>query len=258
MTTTYSDSSVNQHFPVEEWQARLELAATFRLLAQLGWGEMIFNHISLRVPGEAVTYLMNPFGLMYEEVTASSLIKVDLDGNLVGDSPYSANPAGFRFHGAIHSTVPDAHCVMHTHTTAGSAVACLDEGLSPDNFYAAQLDEAVAYHDFEGITVRDGEVPRMLAALGDKPLLILRNHGLLAHGPSLAAAFYRLWVLNRACEIQLAAQSTGQSLRPVSDAAARTSSQIARNFVAPGRGAEQLMFDALLRKVNRDDPSFAQ
>ena len=258
MTTIHSDSAVPQQIPVEEWQARLELAATFRLLAQLGWGEMIFNHISLRVPGETVTYLMNPFGLMYEEVTASSLVKVDLDGNLVGDSPYSANPAGFRFHGAIHRTVPDAHCVMHTHTTAGSAVACLDEGLSPDNFYAAQIADAVAYHEFEGITVCDGEVPRMLAALGDKPLLILRNHGLLAHGPSLGVAFYRLWVLNRACEIQLAAQSTGRPLRPVTESAAQVSSQAARNFVAPGRGAEHLMFDALLRKVHRDDPSFAQ
>ncbi|MEU2006927.1 class II aldolase/adducin family protein [Rhodococcus sp. NPDC019627] len=258
MTTIYSDRAVPEQIPAEEWQARLELAATFRLLAQLGWGEMIFNHISLRVPGETVTYLMNPFGLMYEEVTASSLIKVDLDGNLVGDSSYSANPAGFRFHGAIHRTVPDAHCVMHTHTTAGSAVACLDEGLSPDNFYAAQIADAVAYHEFEGITVRDGEVPRMLAALGNKPLLILRNHGLLAHGPSLGVAFYRLWVLNRACEIQLAAQSTGRPLQPVSASAAQVSSRVARSFVAPGRGAEQLMFDALLRKVHRDDPSFAQ
>ncbi|KXX60726.1 class II aldolase/adducin family protein [Rhodococcus sp. LB1] len=241
----------------EEWSARVELAGTFRLFAMLGWDEMIFNHISFRLPGETPTYLMNPFGLMYEEITASQLIKVDLDGNLVEDSPYAANPAGFLFHGAIHRTVPHAHCVMHTHTTAGSAVACLDEGLSPDNFYAAQLRNSVGYHEFEGITVNEGEIPRMLASLNDKPLLILRNHGLLSHGPSIAHAFYRLWVLDRACQVQLAAQSTGQPLRSVTDAAARSSAQVAADFVAPGRGPERLMFEALLRKVHRHDPGFA-
>ncbi|MFK4227886.1 class II aldolase/adducin family protein [Streptomyces sp. NPDC019890] len=258
MTVVLQNTMTPAGMAEAEWEARLELAATYRLFAMLGWDEMIFNHISLRLPGESPTYLMNPFGLMYEEVTASSLIKVDLDGNLVEDSPYAANPAGFLFHGAIHRTVPDAHCVMHTHTTAGSAVACMDSGLSPDNFYAAQLHDAVAYHEFEGITVNEGEVPRMLAALGDKHLLILRNHGLLAHGRTTAEAFYRLWVLNRACEIQLAAQSTGQPLRRVSEAAALSSSRIAADFLEPGRGPEQMMFAALLRKVDRLDPGYAQ
>ncbi|MFI1168559.1 class II aldolase/adducin family protein [Streptomyces sp. NPDC020801] len=251
-------TSAPEGMAVAEWEARLELAATYRLFATLGWGEMVFNHISLRLPGEPATYLMNPFGLMYEEVTASNLIKVDLDGNLAEESLYAANPAGFLFHGAIHRTVPDAHCVMHTHTTAGSAVACLDTGLSPDNFYAAQLYGTVAYHEFEGITVNAGEVPRMLAALGDKRLLVLRNHGLLSHGRTVAEAFYRLWVLNRACEIQLQAQSTGQPLRQVSVAAAISSSRAAADFLEPGEGPEQLMFDALLRKVHRVDPGYAQ
>ncbi|WP_113698773.1 class II aldolase/adducin family protein [Nonomuraea lactucae] len=242
-------------FSEDEWALRRELAAAYRILHLLGWGEMIFNHLSLRVPGEQA-YLMNPFGLMYDEITASNLIKVDLDGNLVEPSAYRPNPAGFLFHGAIHRTVPDAHCVMHTHTTAGSAVACLDSGLSPDTFYAAQLHEAVAYHEFEGITVNDGEVPRMLAALGDKRLLILRNHGLLAHGRTVAETFYSLWVLNRACEIQLAAQATGGRLRKVSEAAAISSTRTADEFLEPGIGPERLMFDALVRRARRIDPTF--
>jgi ribulose-5-phosphate 4-epimerase/fuculose-1-phosphate aldolase len=249
-------TQASHRYSDEEWQLRIELAATFRIFAMLGWGEMIFNHISLRVPGDEPAYLTNPFGLLYEEVTALNLIKVDLDGNLVEDSPYLPNPAGFLFHGAIHRTVADAHCIMHTHTTAGSAVACLEDGLSPDNFYSAQLRDAVAYHDFEGIIVNEGEVPRLLAALGSRSLLILRNHGLLAHGRTPAEALGRLWVLNRACEIQLVAQQTGRPLRPITEQAAITSSRAVANFLEQGRGPEQMMFDALVRKVRQSAPGF--
>ena len=239
-----------------EWQLRVELAATFRIFALLGWDEMIFNHISVRVPGEPATYLMNPFGLLYEEITAPDLIRVDLDGALVEPSPHRPNPAGFLFHGAIHREISGAHCVMHTHSTAGSAVACLDSGMSPDNFYASQLRGGVAYHDFEGITVHAGEVPRMLTALGDRRALVLRNHGLLAVGTDLADALYRLWVLERACAVQLAAQGSGRPLRAVTEAAAATSAAAATDFLDSGVGPQRLMFEALLRKAHRESPGF--
>jgi ribulose-5-phosphate 4-epimerase/fuculose-1-phosphate aldolase len=179
------------------------------VFAMLGWTELIYNHITVRVPGTHSHFLINPFGLHYTEVTASNLVKIDVDGNVLDDSPYPVNPAGFVVHAAIHRALPDAHCVMHTHTTAGLAVACSQSGLVNNNFYSAQLHGMVAYHDFEGITVRADEGPRLVANLGDKRLLILRNHGLLSIGETIAQAFARLWTLNRACDIQLATATLG-------------------------------------------------
>ncbi|MGH8676590.1 MAG: class II aldolase/adducin family protein, partial [Burkholderiales bacterium] len=191
-------------FPVSEAEreARVQLAACYRIFNHLGWVEMIFNHITLRVPGPEKLFLINPFGLHYSEITASSLVLIDIEGNPVRESTWPVNKAGFVIHSAIHGQVESAHCVMHTHTTTGMAVACLKEGLSPTNFYAAQLYGRVAYHDFEGITVDEGEKGRMLASVGDKPAVILRNHGLLAWGPSVAEAFMLLWTLQRACDVQ--------------------------------------------------------
>jgi ribulose-5-phosphate 4-epimerase/fuculose-1-phosphate aldolase len=218
--------------------------------------EMIFNHITVRVPGEDGHLLINPFGLMYREVTASNLVKIDLDGNILSDSDWPINEAGLLIHSVIHTARPDAHCVMHTHTTSGTGVACLRDGVDPNNFYSAQLRDMIAYHDFEGITVDPEEKPRLVANLGDRNLMVLRNHGLLALGPTLPAAFAMLWTLQRACEIQLAAQSSGQPLMPVTDEAAvrstRESFQLGDRTVA-GKS----LFDALRRRVDQIDPGYA-
>jgi len=238
----------------EEWEARVQLAAAYRIFDHLGWTELIYNHISLRVPGEARHYLINPFGLHYSEVTASNLVKVDLDGNIVGASDWPINPAGITFHGAIHATLPDAHCVMHLHTTATQAVCCLKDGLSFTNFYAAQLYGKVAYHDFEGITVHAEEGSRILRSAQGKPVLLLRNHGPVTIGFSLPQALSLMWLVNRACEIQLASSSMGELL-PIPAAVLEKCVADSLNF-NPAYGAGQDSFDALQRIVDRIDPSY--
>jgi len=192
-----------------EWQARVQLAACYRVFDLLGWTEAIFNHITLRVPGPQRVFLINPFGLMYHEVTASNLVAVDIDGHPVRPTEYAVNRAGFVTHSAIHGHVDQAHCVMHTHTTTGMAVACSEQGLSHDSFYGAQLHGRVAYHEFEGITVNPDERSRMLRSIGDKQCVILRNHGLLSWGHGIAEAFMWLWTLQRACDVQVASRSVG-------------------------------------------------
>ena len=165
-----------------EQELRVQLAACYRIFDHMGWSEMIFNHITAKVPGPDHHFLINPYGLHYSEVKASNLVKVDIDGSIVEDTDYAVNPAGIVIHTAIHAARPDVHCIAHTHTNAGMAVACSQEGLRNDNFYSALLHNRIAYHDFEGITVMDDEKPRLIANLGDKSLMILRNHGLLAGG----------------------------------------------------------------------------
>jgi ribulose-5-phosphate 4-epimerase/fuculose-1-phosphate aldolase len=197
-----------------ERELRVQLAAAYRVFHHLGWTEMIFNHITLRVPGPEKLLLINPFGLHYSEITASSLVLIDLEGNPVRESKWPVNRAGLVIHSAIHGALEDAQCVMHTHTTTGMAVASLKDGLSPTNFYAAQLHGQVAYHDFEGITVEPAEKARLVRSLGDKSALILRNHGLLTWGPSLPEAFMMLWTLQRACDVQIAASAAG-ALNPI-------------------------------------------
>src|ERR671919_847905 len=197
-----------------ERNARVELAAAYRIFDMLGWVEMIFNHITVRVPGPEVRFLINPFGLHYREVRASNLVLIDIEGNPVRETTWPVNRAGFVIHSAIHAAIPHAHCVMHTHTTTGIAVACLEEGLSPHNFYGAMLHGLVAYHEFEGITVEPGEKERLVRDIGDKPAVVLRNHGLLAWGPSVSQAFVMLWTLQRACDVQIAAASAG-SVNPI-------------------------------------------
>jgi ribulose-5-phosphate 4-epimerase/fuculose-1-phosphate aldolase len=241
-------------FSAEEWQARVQLAAAYRIFDYLGWTELIYNHISLRLPGPERHFLINPFGLHYSEVTASNLVKIDLDGNIVGHSDWPINPAGFTPHATIHANIRNAHCVMHTHTTAGLAVACSQGGLSMSNFYAAQLHGKVAYHDFEGITVHPDEGPRLLKSIGDKPAVILRNHGLLAWGDTLPRAFAILWLLNRACEIQVASTAMGPVIEipeTIQKKCTADSLQFNARF-----GAGQDVFDALTRLVDRIDPSY--
>ena len=196
-----------------ERAARVELAGCYRIFDMLGWTELIFNHITLRVPGPQRVFLINPFGLEYREVTASNLVAVDVDGNPVRPGQHPINRAGFVTHSAIHGHVDGAHCVMHTHTTTGCAVAGLEEGLSHDSFYGAMLHGRVAYHDFEGVTVNPDERSRMLASIGDKQVVILRNHGLLTWAKTIPEAFLWLWTLQRACDIQIAAASAGTTRR---------------------------------------------
>jgi ribulose-5-phosphate 4-epimerase/fuculose-1-phosphate aldolase len=239
-----------------EHALRVQLAGAYRIFAMLGWTELIYNHITLRVPGPQTHFLINPFGLHYTEVTASNLVKVDLDGNAVDRSGHRVNPAGFVVHAAIHRALPDAHCVMHTHTTAGLAVACSEAGLENSNFYSAQIDGMVAYHDFEGITLRGDEGPRLVANLGEKRLMILRNHGLLAVGSTLAQTFARLWTLNRACEIQLATAALGRA-RPIAPDVAARCTRDALQF-DPAYGAGQDVLDALLRQVDKIDCSYKE
>jgi ribulose-5-phosphate 4-epimerase/fuculose-1-phosphate aldolase len=236
-----------------EWALRLELAACYRLFAALGWTEMIYNHITARVPGPARQYLINPFGLNYSEVTARNLVKVDLKGAVLDGSRHEINRAGFVIHSAIHGARQDAHCVIHTHTTAGVAVACKEEGLSHDNFYGAMHYGRVAYHEFEGITTDEAEQPRLIASLGDKPILVLRNHGLLVIGAHVPDALLTYWTLQRACEVQLAAASIAgpnRAIRPHVFEAIQA--QILGMGAVEGAGNErrgQLFFDAALRRA---------
>jgi ribulose-5-phosphate 4-epimerase/fuculose-1-phosphate aldolase len=237
-----------------EWDARVQLAACYRIFAHLGWTELIYNHITLRLPEQERQFLINPFGLMYSEVCASNLVKIDLAGRVIGDSNWPINPAGFTVHAAIHEHIHDAHCVMHTHTTAGMAVACSRGGLSMSNFYSAQLHGKLAYHDFEGITVHADEGPRLVRNIGQRQAVILRNHGLLAWGSTLAQTFAILWLLNRACEIQLAATAMGPVIE-IPEAIQRRCTEDSLQFRADF-GAGQDVLDALTRIVDRADPSY--
>lgn len=237
-----------------EWQARIKLAACYRIFAHLGWAELIYNHISLRVPGPDEHFLINPFGLHYTEVTASNLVKVDIEGNVIGYSDWPVNPAGFTFHGAIHATLTDMHCVMHMHTTQAMAVCCLKEGLSFTNFYAAQLWGQVAYHDFEGITVHREEGARILASSAGKQVLLLRNHGPVVIGKTLAQAFNLMWLVQRACEIQIASQSLGE-VQPITVAAKEGCVRDSLNF-NPKFGYGEDSFAAMQRLIDRIDPGY--
>jgi ribulose-5-phosphate 4-epimerase/fuculose-1-phosphate aldolase len=264
MTTSINTTAAAPHgMHPDEWAARVELAACYRVFAHLGWTEMIYNHITLRLPesvaGEEKQFLINPFGLHYSEVTASNLVKINLQGDVLDGSSHRVNPAGFVVHATIHGGLEGAHCVMHTHTTAGVAVACLKGGLQQTNFYSAQLHGMVAYHDFEGITIHADEGPRVLQSIGTRPAVILRNHGLLAWGATVPQTFAILWTLQRACEIQLATFSMGGAAAaiPVAEAIAARCTRDALQF-SPDHGAGRDVFDALVRQVNRLDSSYLE
>lgn len=226
---------------------RVELAACYRVFHRLGWTELIFNHITLRVPGDTPAYLINPFGLNYDEVTAANLVKIGHDGVPLQATPHHVNRAGFIVHSAVHGARPDAHCVMHTHTTAGMAIACKAGGLGHDDFYGAELFGNVAYHAFEGITVHGGESPRLVASLADKRVLVLRNHGMLVCGSSVFNAFRWMWTLQRACEVQLAADSLSGPNLPLTDAVRTACAADAKAF-EPRESLEKMLFDSVLRR----------
>jgi len=243
-------------WPRDEWRLRVQLAACYRVFDQLGWTELVFNHITVRVPGEQPAYLINPFGLNYAEVTARNLILVGLDGRPLAPTEHPVNRAGFVIHSALHGARADAHCVMHTHTTAGMAVACKAGGLGHDDFYGAELFGDVAYHAFEGITVHEDEGPRLVASLGDKHVLVLRNHGMLVVGSDVFNAFRWMWTLQRACEVQVAAAALpGPDLAladPVREACARD----ARAFEPRGQ-LERMLFLSVLRRAGATAASLA-
>ena len=232
----------------EKWAVRLELAALYRAFDWLGWTELIYNHITAKVPGPDHHYLINPYGLWYNEVTASNLVKVNLAGQAVDGSKYPVNVAGFVIHSAVHAARDDAHCVIHTHSTAGSAVSCKKDGLRYDNFYSAILHGQVAYHEFEGVTTDTSEQERLVKSLGMKSILILRNHGLLVTGMCISQAFSNYWTLQRACEIQAATDAmAGENLPITPKVLAETPERTLpfRSGARPGG----MVFDGLLRRA---------
>jgi ribulose-5-phosphate 4-epimerase/fuculose-1-phosphate aldolase len=246
----------NSEMSAAEWEARQELAACYRVFAMLGWDEMIYNHITVKLPDEDGAFLINPFGLHFSEVKASNLVKIDIDGNKLDDNPYPVNLAGFTQHSVFHRHLPDAHCIMHTHTTAGMAVSSLEGGLQPTNFYACNFVGQIAYHEFEGVTVRAEEGERLIEHLGDKRVMLLRNHGILVMGRTLPEAFIKHWSLQRACEIQMATLSMGKPLLVPDEVVAVHQRDLSKVQI-PG-GAGQADFKAMVRLVDKIDPSWRE
>ena len=245
-----------------EWNLRQELAACYRLIAHFRMSDLIFTHVSARVPGAEHHFLINPYGLLFDEITASQLVKIDLHGNPVGPSPHPVNPAGFVIHSAIHGAREDARCVLHTHTRAGCAVAALECGLLPLNQISMEFYGRVGYHAYEGIAFNMDEQQRLVEDLGENSVMILRNHGLLTVGSTVAEAFLRMYYLEKACEIQLAAQQAGQVVLPTHEVCVHTE----RQFNAPERPLKNgelsdpdgmhLAWAALLRLLDRVAPGY--
>lgn len=243
-----------------EWQMRVDLAAAYRLVDLYGWSDLIGTHISARVPGEANAFLINPYGLLFDEITASSLVKVDEDGNLLSESDYQINPAGFVIHSAIHMAKPDVACALHTHTPAGTAVATQKDGLLPLTQHALAISAHVAYHGYEGIATDLSERERLARDLGDRNILFLRNHGLLTVGRSVAEAFVWMYRAERACRMQVAFQQTGTEAVEIPQEVQQITIERNRKANAPDghRPIGKLEWPALLRKLDRTDGSYKQ
>ncbi|RZK73909.1 MAG: class II aldolase/adducin family protein [Rhodococcus sp. (in: high G+C Gram-positive bacteria)] len=241
-----------------EAELRRELAAVYRLLAHFKMTDLIFTHVSVRIPGPEHHFLINPYGLLFEEITASNLVKIGLDGELVEPSEYHVNPAGFVIHGAIHEARPDAHCVLHTHTKAGCAVAAQEHGLLPLNQISMEFYNRVGYHDYEGIALNTAERVRLVEDLRDNPAMILRNHGLLTVGESAAEAFLRMFYLEKACDIQIAAQASGELRVPSPEIAEHTARQFAGEATDDYTDdqAYEMAWAALLRMLDRTAPDY--
>jgi ribulose-5-phosphate 4-epimerase/fuculose-1-phosphate aldolase len=239
----------------QEWEIRVDLAAAYRMIAHYGWDDLIFTHLSARIPGPDHHFLLNPYNLMFEEVTASSLVKVDVSGNPVDPTPFVTNPAGFTIHSAIHMAREDAHAVMHLHTPAGQAVSAHSEGLLPITQTAMLIRGEVAFHDYEGVAVDLSERDRLVADLGTQNAMILRNHGTLAVGKNVGECFIRLYYLERACQAQIMALSAGESLNNPPQGSPEITAQ--QGEVGLPLAANLLAWPALKRKAYRLDPSFA-
>ena len=246
--------AVRKQVSDEEWAVRVDLAACYRLIAMYGWDDLVFTHISARVPGPDEHFLINAYGMLFEEMTASSLVKVDLAGEKVLDSPHSVNPAGFVIHSAVHEARPDVGCVLHTHTKAGVAVSAQADGLLPISQVSLFPYASLGYHDYEGVALNDDEKPRLVADLGSNNALILRNHGLLTTGATIADAFLNMYALETACQTQIMAQSTGGELvivpQPIVDGILAQAELVTKCLMG------QLAWPGLLRKLDRLDPSF--
>ncbi|HTZ53549.1 MAG TPA: class II aldolase/adducin family protein [Candidatus Acidoferrum sp.] len=256
MTATTIAPDLRGRVSPEEWDVRVALAAAYRLVAHFHWDDLIFTHLSARVPGPDHHFLINPYGMMFDEITASSLVKVDLAANKVMESPYEINPAGFTIHSAIHEARDDAKCIFHVHSLNGIAVSAQESGVLPISQQSIFVLSSLAYHDYEGVALRDDEKPRLVADLGDKNYLMLRNHGLLTVAENIPEAFLALYVFENTCAIQVRAQTSGQKLIPI-DPRIIAGAQAAAKQVTRGAGGA-LAWPGLLRKLNRIDPSYAQ
>jgi ribulose-5-phosphate 4-epimerase/fuculose-1-phosphate aldolase len=256
MTTALDIPSLEGKVSSEEWTVRVDLAAAYRLVHRFGWEDLVFTHISARVPGVEEHFLINPYGLFFDEITASSLVKIDLHGNKVQESPFPVNPAGFVIHSAIHAGRHDAKCVLHTHTVNGIGVSAQHGGLLPLSQHSMSVLGSLGYHDFEGPALRDDEKPRLVADLGRNHHLILKNHGLLTVGETVAEAFIRMYYLERSCEIQVRAQAGGGELTHVSKDVLDASYASLQSPGGPRRSAGPLVWPGLLRRLDRTDPSY--
>jgi len=246
-------ASMKEVVSEQEWELRVQLAACYRLVAMHGWTDLIFTHLSASVPGEEQHFLINPYGLMFDEITASSLVKVDKDCNKVIDSPFAVNPAGFVIHSCIHEARPDAVCVMHTHSRAGTAVSAQACGLLPISQHSLVVLDSLGYHDYEGPAVYPEEKVRLAADLGDNTHLMLRNHGLLTAARSVPEAFVAMYNFEASCRIQVDAQAGGQ-LVYITEQVQRGIGEAKERFGASA--ATELAWSALLRKLDRQDPSY--
>lgn len=246
--------SVRSQVTEAEWQVRLDLAAAYRLVAQFGWDDLVFTHISARVPNSDHHFLINPYGMLFEEITASSLVKVDLEGEILLDTGYPVNAAGFTIHSAVHMAREDAGCVLHLHTIDGTAVATSKQGLLPLNQTAQLVIGDLAYHDYEGVAFDHEERPRLQKDLGTANLMLLRNHGTLTVGQTVGAAFTRMYFLERACAMQVATLSSAKELHPSAPDVIAKNEAIAKMGVAAA--SEGLVWPALLRKLDRVSPGF--
>ena len=239
-----------------EWSQRVNLAAAYRLVAMFGWDDLVDTHISARVPSPEHHFLINPYGLLFEEITASSLIKVDLYGNQLSESQYSINPAGFTIHSAIHEVREDAGCVIHLHTLDGVAVSSCADGLLPLNQIAQYVTHDLAYHDYEGVALDHDERPRLQRDLGTKNHMLLRNHGTLTVGRSVASAFERMYHLERACSIQVRTRTLGATAYPVRDEVVDKNAKLFDNQDRVELRSNQLVWPPLLRRLDRVNPGY--
>ena len=253
--TLHFPSLKNEVSP-EEWQVRCDLAAAYRLVAAFKWDDMVFTHISARLPGSDEAFLINPYGLMFDEITASSLIRIDTQGNKLDDSPYPVNPAGFTIHSAIHSARHDAQCVLHVHSLNGIAVSAQKHGVLPLSQQSIFVLSSLSYHDYEGVALYEEEKPRLVADLGPRNnYLMLRNHGLLTLGRSVADAFLAMYFFETVCTIQIRAMAGGAELTHVDPTIISTANEQAR-VATRGIGAGALSWPGLLRRLERIDPGY--
>ena len=241
----------------EEWAIRVDLAAAYRLVAHFHWDDLVFTHITARVPGPEHHFLINPYGMLFDEITASSLVKIDRQGKKVVDSAWAVNPAGFTIHSAIHAARHEVQCVLHSHTLNGVAVSAQKNGVLPLSQQSIFVLQNLAYHDYEGVALRDDEKPRLVADLGKKNYLMLRNHGLLTCGRSVAEAFQLMYTFEATCAIQVRAQAGGGELIPVQQAIIDTAMEQAR-LVSIGQGPDKLIWPGLLRRLDRIDASYRE